>query len=155
MEPIGCCQTSVNTNLHCVTSLKSDDLIYTAAETWNHRSLIHLCIYLFIGNLFTDAVSNSDWMPSSNWWRCVTNCKGCGRRQLWPYFRYIHPFICLERLKKTTQNSQDSGVLVGIRSGYMPNASQMCILFEPSCSATVFEKPTGPQVVKKKSLLFM
>jgi len=59
--------------------------------------------------------------------------------------------ICLEKLKKATQNSQDSGVLVGILSGYMPNTSQIYLLFEPSCSATVFEKPTGPQVVKKKN----
>jgi hypothetical protein len=65
--------------------------------------------------------------------------------------RVYHPVIDLEILKKTTQNSQDSGVLVGIRSGYIPNTSQMYILFDPSCSATVFEKPAGPQVVEKNS----
>ena len=30
----------------------------------------------------------------------------------------------------------------------------MYILFEPSCSATGFEKPTGPQVVKNNSCRF-
>ena len=32
---IGCTETSVTTNLSCVTSHKSEDLIYTAAEAWN------------------------------------------------------------------------------------------------------------------------
>jgi hypothetical protein len=36
MGPIGCPQTSVTSNLHCVTSQKSEDLVYTAAEDWNH-----------------------------------------------------------------------------------------------------------------------
>ena len=197
-------ETSVTIHRCYVTSQKSEDLIYIAAEAWSHavkcldcvnledgtgrlfrnvhcvtledgtnrllpnvgkyqftlcnipeerRSHLHRggnlksqsLIYLFIGNLFTNAFSNSKWMPSSNWWRCMTNWKGCGRRL---YLRY-HPVIYLERLKKTTQNSQDSGVMVGIRSGYIPDTSQMYILFEPSCSATVFEKPTGPQVDKK------
>ena len=68
----------------------------------NLKSESHLFMYLFIGNLFTDAVSNPEWMPSSNWWRCVTNWKDCGRRQSWLYLRY-HPVIRLEILKKTTQ----------------------------------------------------
>jgi len=32
---IGYTGTSVTTNLSCVTSQKSEDLIYTAAEAWN------------------------------------------------------------------------------------------------------------------------
>jgi hypothetical protein len=33
MEPIGCPETSVDINLRCVTSPKSEDLIETAAES--------------------------------------------------------------------------------------------------------------------------
>jgi len=33
--PIGCPETSVTTNLHCVTSQKGEDLIYTAAQASN------------------------------------------------------------------------------------------------------------------------
>jgi len=29
-------ETSVTANLRCVTSLKSEHLIYTSAEAWNH-----------------------------------------------------------------------------------------------------------------------
>jgi len=36
MGPIGCTETSVTTNLRCVTSQKSEDIIYTAAEAWNY-----------------------------------------------------------------------------------------------------------------------
>jgi len=32
LEPTGCPETSVNTDLLCVTSKKNEDLIYTAAE---------------------------------------------------------------------------------------------------------------------------
>jgi hypothetical protein len=38
MGPIGSPETSVTTSLYCVTSLKSEDLIYTAAEAWNHAA---------------------------------------------------------------------------------------------------------------------
>jgi hypothetical protein len=31
-----CPETSVTTDLLCVTSQKSDDLIYTKTEAWNH-----------------------------------------------------------------------------------------------------------------------
>ena len=35
-EPIGCSETSVDKyNGQCVTSQKSEDLIYTTAEAWN------------------------------------------------------------------------------------------------------------------------
>ena len=34
--PIGCLETSVNTNLRCITSQRSEYLIYTAAEAWNY-----------------------------------------------------------------------------------------------------------------------
>ena len=34
----GCPETSVTTNLHCVTCEQSDDLVYTPAEAWNHTS---------------------------------------------------------------------------------------------------------------------
>jgi hypothetical protein len=33
---IGCTETSVTTNQRRVTPQKSEDLIYTAAEAWNH-----------------------------------------------------------------------------------------------------------------------
>jgi PHD/YefM family antitoxin component YafN of YafNO toxin-antitoxin module len=36
MGPLGCSETSVTTDLRCVTSQKSEDLIYVAAEAWNH-----------------------------------------------------------------------------------------------------------------------
>ena len=34
--PMGCLETSVTTNLRCVTSQKSEDIIYFAAEAWSH-----------------------------------------------------------------------------------------------------------------------
>ena len=37
-EPIGCSEMSVTTNLRCVTSQKSEDFIYTAAEARNHAT---------------------------------------------------------------------------------------------------------------------
>jgi len=38
MEPIGLSRSVANlaTNLRCVTSQKSDDLIYTATKAWSH-----------------------------------------------------------------------------------------------------------------------
>jgi len=36
MGPIGCTETSVTASLRCVTSEKSEDIICTAAEAWNH-----------------------------------------------------------------------------------------------------------------------
>ena len=44
MGPIGCTETSVITNLCCVTSLKSKCLIHTAAQAWNHT---HISSYEF------------------------------------------------------------------------------------------------------------
>jgi hypothetical protein len=38
IKPTCCPETSTNTNMHCVTSQKSEDLIYTTAEDWNHAS---------------------------------------------------------------------------------------------------------------------
>ena len=38
MRPKGNPKMSVTTNLHCITSQKSKDLIYTASETWNHST---------------------------------------------------------------------------------------------------------------------
>ena len=35
IEPIGYPETSVNSNLRCVTCQNNEDLIYTAAEAWN------------------------------------------------------------------------------------------------------------------------
>jgi hypothetical protein len=32
MGPMGCIETSVTTSLRCVTSQKSEDIVYTAAE---------------------------------------------------------------------------------------------------------------------------
>jgi len=34
-----CPETSVTTNLHCVTSQKSKSLIYTMVEAWNHANV--------------------------------------------------------------------------------------------------------------------
>jgi uncharacterized protein YhbP (UPF0306 family) len=36
MGAIGCPETSVTTNIYYITSQKSNDLIYVAAETWRH-----------------------------------------------------------------------------------------------------------------------
>ena len=36
MGPIGCPETSVAINLPCVTSQKTEDLMYTTAEAWNY-----------------------------------------------------------------------------------------------------------------------
>ena len=36
MWPTGCPKTLVTTNLHCVISQKSEGLIYTMVEAWNH-----------------------------------------------------------------------------------------------------------------------
>ena len=38
MEPIGCPETSVPTNQHCLTSYKSKYIIYTTAEARNHAT---------------------------------------------------------------------------------------------------------------------
>jgi hypothetical protein len=37
MGPIDFPETSVTTNLRCVTSQSGEDLIYTAAEAWNQK----------------------------------------------------------------------------------------------------------------------
>ena len=39
MEQTGFPETSVNTNLRHVTSQKSEGLIYTSAEAWNHKKI--------------------------------------------------------------------------------------------------------------------
>ena len=43
MGPVGCPETSVTTNLRCVTSQKSEDHIYTAKEAWNHERDVTFC----------------------------------------------------------------------------------------------------------------
>jgi len=42
MGPVGCSETSVTTNLRCVIFQKSENLIYSTAEAWNHRLQLHL-----------------------------------------------------------------------------------------------------------------
>ena len=37
MGPIGCTETSVTTSLRCVTSQKSEDIVYTAGESLKSR----------------------------------------------------------------------------------------------------------------------
>jgi hypothetical protein len=43
-RPIGSPKMLVTTNLHCITSQKSKDLIYTASETWNHWTSTWNCV---------------------------------------------------------------------------------------------------------------
>ena len=40
MGQIGCPETSVNTNLRCVTSHKDEELIYIVVEAWNHVTFL-------------------------------------------------------------------------------------------------------------------
>ena len=44
MGPIACPETSATINLRWVTSQKSEDLIYTAAEAWNHAEWVSLFV---------------------------------------------------------------------------------------------------------------
>ena len=44
----------VATNQHCITFLKSTDLIYNAAEAWNHAK----SIFFQNPRLYNDAITN-------------------------------------------------------------------------------------------------
>jgi len=46
----GCCEMLITTNLHCVTSQNSEDLIYTAAEAWNQAKWICWFILLHLSD---------------------------------------------------------------------------------------------------------
>jgi hypothetical protein len=57
--------------------------------------------FLFIGGLFNDAVSSSDYLASKD--RTKMNWKGYGRKRWWLNLRYC-PGICVKGLRKTTKN---------------------------------------------------
>ena len=54
MGPIGGPATSANNSLRCITSLKTEDLVYTAAETWNENSWAAVKLLLELGELIAE-----------------------------------------------------------------------------------------------------
>ena len=60
MGPIGCSETSVTTNQRHITSQKSKNLIYTAAEACSHAH------YAFMGRFFLDCLILSRNVATNN-----------------------------------------------------------------------------------------
>ena len=65
--PIRCSETSVTTNLRCVTPQKSEDIIYIVAETWNRARMQYFGGSIFIFGIFHFLSWGSSELPDGYW----------------------------------------------------------------------------------------
>ena len=93
MGPIGYTQTSVTTNLRCVTPQKGEDLAHTAAETWNHARIdliwqVELCERRAVINHSPNGVSSQLKKPETSH-NIMNNFCACFSQQARKYVFFL------------------------------------------------------------------